>query len=104
MARVLSLINGIPRGVDETPIYDETIQIVASSPGAGQSLPITSGTPVTLPGGQTYNGQELQIFISGQYAEDVLDYVITSATQVTFNFNLNVGDLVRFRIDRLPPP
>lgn len=107
MARVLSLINGIPRGINEagtSPIYDETIEIVASSPGAGQSLPINSGTPITLPSSQEYDGQELQIFHNGNYLDDVIDYTLTSSTEITMTFDLIAGDKLRFRIDRIPEP
>jgi len=105
MAKFLRLVNGVGRSFNESassPIYDETIEIVASSPSSGQSLPITSGSPVTLPASQTYTGEELQIFLNGNYLEDVIDYTFTSSTQVTFTFDLEVGDKLRFRIDRIP--
>jgi hypothetical protein len=104
MARVLSLINGVARMIDESSsisIYDESLEVVASGAGDGEiNGPITAGTPVTLPASQTYTGEELQIFLNGNYLEDVIDYTFTSSTQVTFTMDLEVGDIVRFRIDR----
>ena len=106
MAKFLRLVSGIPRSFNEsstTPIYDESLEVVASGAGAGQiNGPITSGTAVTLPASQTYTGEELQLFLNGNYLEDVIDYTFTSSTQVTFTMNLEVGDQIRFRIDRLP--
>lgn len=105
MSKFLRLSGGVARQFAESgaaPIYDETILIVASSPSAGQSLPITAGTPITLPSSQTYEGIELQVFFNGNYVEDVIDYILLNSTQIQFNQDLVVGDRLRFRIDRLP--
>jgi hypothetical protein len=105
MGRFTRLVNGVLRSFDEAataPIYDETLTVVASSPQSGEILPTQSGTPMTLPSNQTYEGLELQIFLNGQYLLDIVDYLLTSQTQVTFTFDLEVGDKIRFRIDRLP--
>jgi len=104
MAKFLRLSNGIPRSFTESSsvsIYDETLIVVAAGAGAGQiNGPITAGTPVTLPASQTYVGDELQIFLNGDYLKDVIDYAFTSSTQVTFTFDITVRDQIRFRIDR----
>lgn len=108
MARVLELINGVPRMRDETggaiTIYDESITIVASSPGANELVgPIVTGTPVTLPSSKTYDSNELEVYINGQRIEDVFDYNLVGSpprTQVSFTFDLEIGDIIRFRIDR----
>lgn len=106
MAKFLRLVNGIQRSFEESSsvaIYDESLEVVPSGAGAGQiNGPINAGTAVTLPGGQTYDGEELMVYLNGNFLEDVIDYAFTSSTQVTFVFNLEVGDLVRFRIDRVP--
>lgn len=104
MAKFLRLSNGIPRSFNESSsvaIYDETLLVVASGAGAGEiNGPITAGTAVTLPASQTYTGDELQIFLNGDYLKDVIDYTFTSSTQVTFTIDLIVRDQIRFRIDR----
>lgn len=104
MAYKLALVNALPRMVAEAAsptIYDETLQVVASSPGAGQILgPITAGTPVTLPSGQTYTSNELEVYLGMDRLIPVYDYNFNSSTTVTFTFELLAGDLLRFRIDR----
>jgi hypothetical protein len=105
MGRFTRLVNGVLKSFDEAspaPIYDESLIVVESSPQSGQILPLDAGDPLTLPNSQTYEGLELQIFHNGQYLEDVADYILTSSTQITFTFDLEIGDKVRFRIDRLP--
>jgi hypothetical protein len=104
MSQKLALVMGIPRMVDESAsptIYDQTISVVASSPGAGEILgPISAGTPITLPLGKTYISDELEVYLSGERMKSVFDYNFNSATTVTFTFQLLAGDYVRFRIDR----
>lgn len=104
MAKFLRLNNGIPRSFNEagsTPIYDESLLVVASGAGAGEiDGPISAGTPITLPGGQTYTGVELEVYLNGDRIEDVIDYTFTSSTEVTFTFDVEVRDRIRFRIDR----
>lgn len=106
MGKFLQLSNGIAKSFDESgspAIYDETIEIVEFSPGANQLTgPISAGTGITLPNSQTYTGDELQVFLNGSRLDDVIDYNHTSSTQVEFLFNLEVGDLIRFYIDRGP--
>ena len=99
MATVVRIINGIPRIQTESSspvIYDEVFQILS---------PVSTGTPVTLPNGKTYVGDELKVKFRGQDLSDVYDYnwVGTgSKTQVVFTFDLQVGDYIGFRIDRAP--
>lgn len=85
-------------------VYDATLTLVASSPGAGQIIgPITAGTAVTLPGSQTYNSTELNIFLNGQKLDAVVDYAYVGSvprTQVTFVENMVVGDQLEFQIER----
>ena len=110
MANVLSLVNGIPRTiqVSETSpvIYDQTITVVESSPGANEILgPVTTGTDITLPNSQTYEGLELEVWLNGQRLEDSFDYNYIGSiprTDLEFTFDLVVGDEIRFRIDRTP--
>lgn len=104
MAKFLQLSNGIPRMVDESAsptIYDETLEVVSSGAGAGEiNGPISAGTPVTLPSSKTYVGDELECYIDGDRLTPVFDYTFNSSTTVTFTFELLVGDVIRFRIDR----
>ena len=104
MAKFLTLSNGIPRLQSESSsiiIYDETLEVVSSGAGAGQiNGPITAGTPVTLPSGQTYTGDELELYFSTDRLIPIYDYTFNSSTTVVFTFELKVGDLIRFRIDR----
>ena len=106
MARKLALVLGIPRMVDESAsptIYDQNLEVVASGAGAGQiNGPISAGTNVSLPSGQTYSGAELEIYLGLDRLRPVLDYSYASSTQVQFTFQLTAGDLLRFRIDRAP--
>lgn len=81
--------NGIP--YLETQ-YDESMTLVA---------PITAGTPITLPGGESFEGEELYIVLNGQSVEFNQDYIYVGAgptyTQISFLFDLIVGDILRFR-------
>ena len=94
MGKFLRLTNGVPRSFDEassTPIYDESIDVVSI---------ITTGTPVTLPSGGTYDSQELEVYFNGQVLDDVTDYNFVGSaprTQVAFTFQLEIGDKIRFR-------
>ena len=104
MAKKLALVLGVPRMVEESAspaIYDQTLKVVAASPGAGEILgPISAGTPVTLPSGQTYTSNELETYLSGNRLIPVFDYSFTSSTSVSFTFQLIVNDVIRFRVDR----
>ena len=104
MGKFLRLINGVPRSKDESnssAIYDESVVLVAASPGAGEMLgPISTGTPITLPLGESYVAEELEVYLNGQRSEDVIDFNFSSSTQVAFTFDLVVGDRIRWRKDR----
>ena len=107
MAKKLQLVNGIPRMIDEssTPaIYDETITIVESATGDNElDGPISTGIAITLPGSGTYEASELEIYLSGQRIDEIFDYNyigVGTRTQVSFTFDLEIDDKIRFRIDR----
>lgn len=104
MAKFLRLSGGIPRSFDESgspAIYDETIAIVASGAVSPDlNGPVTAGTSITLPNGQTYTGDELQVYLNGLRLDDILDYNHTSSTQIQMTFSLEVNDKLRFYIDR----
>lgn len=107
MGQFLRMVNGVPRSFFESstlPIYDQSLAVVASGATAGQvNGPITSGTAVTLPASGTYTSAELQVQLNGQQLEPVLDYNYVGSgtrTQVSFTFQLVVGDVIVFRVDR----
>lgn len=104
MAKFTRIVNGVLRSFDESgspTIYDRTISIVASGAVSPDlNGPVTSGTNITLPSGQTYTGEELQVYLNGLRLDDVLDYNTTSSTQIQMTFNLEAGDKLRFYIDR----
>ena len=106
MGKFLRLTNGIPKSFDESgspTIYDKTINIVSGSPtGNDLTGPVSAGTSITLPNGQTYTGDELQVWLNGLRLDDILDYSHTSSTQIQMTFSLEVGDVLRFYIDRGP--
>ena len=109
MAKKLTLVNGIPRMVDESAspaIYDEYIDIVISGASGDNQLngPISAGVGVSLPDSGTYESHELEVYLSGQRLEDIIDYAYVgpsgTRTDVAFTFDLEVGDRIRFRVDR----
>lgn len=110
MANFLRLSNGLPRSFPESSsltIYDQSLAVVASGATSGQiNGPVITGTSITLPGGQTYTGAELQIYLNGDRVEVVFDYTYVGSgsgkTQVQFTFDLMVLDRIDFRIDRAP--
>jgi len=109
MGNFLRLTSGVPRSFAESSsvtIYDQSLTLVASSPGANEIIgPITTGTSVTLPGSQTYTAAELQIYLNGDRLEPLFDYTYVGSpprTQVQFTFQLEIGDRLDFRIDRSP--
>lgn len=97
MGRVLRIINGVARSVDESgsvTIYDEVYSVVST---------ISTGTPLTLPASQTYTEDELEVYFDTERLIPVQDYNYVGSplrTQVSFTFDLLVGDKIRFRIDR----
>lgn len=108
MAKVLSLVNGIPRMVDESgspAIYDVNILVVSGTPADQYELqgPIDTGTPITLPESKTYLGEELEVYLNDIREDELIHYNQVGSgtkTQISFLFDLIVGDRIRFRIDR----
>lgn len=109
MGRFLRLTNGIPRGAEEAggagvTIYDSELLVVGANPQTGEILgPITTGTPITLPNSKTYTSEELEVYLNGQRLNDIIDYNYEGTaprTQISFTFEIIVGDRIRFRIDR----
>ena len=94
MAKFTRLVAGVLRSFDESSsltIFDDQVLIAS---------PVTTGTPVTLPGGQSYSGEQLEVYLNGQRLKLTDDYNSVNSTQVSFTFDLLVGDKVRYRIDR----
>ena len=104
MAKKLALVAGIPRMTEESAspaIYDQTLTVVASGAGANEvNGPITAGIPVTLPASKAYDSLELEVYLAGDRLKPIFDYNYDSSTTVSFTFQLLVGDVIRFRIDR----
>lgn len=99
MAKELKIVNGLIRSVDLPGIYDKELEVVASSPGAGQILPVAAGGNVTLPDSGNFVGDELRVDWNGQMINDVVDYIpqgVAPHTQVQFTFDLEAGDRIRF--------
>lgn len=109
MANFLRLVSGQAKSFAETnsiTIYDQPLTVVASGAGANQiNGPVNAGVSVTLPSGQTYTSSDLNVFLNGDRLQPVFDYTYVGSplrTQVQFTFQLVVGDVVEFRIDRAP--
>lgn len=105
----LVLINGVGRMTAITTsslpaIYDESITVVDSGAVGNQiNGPVTTGTSITLPSGQTYNSTELQVYLNGDRLESVFDYTYVGSiprTQIQFTFDLEVYDRIDFVIER----
>lgn len=96
MATALKLVNGIPRmrNVDAGNVYDETILV-----GVGG---ITTGVDITLPASGDFEGDELEIYLNGDFMEPGIDYNYVGGgptfTQIEMTFDLVEGDRLRFRI------
>ena len=107
MSKVIRIINGMTRQVDDTaapPIYDESLLVVSDNPEAGEIVgPIATGTPISLPDDRTYSSDELEIYVNGQRVEPIFDYNYVGSiprTQISFTFDIELKDIIRFRIDR----
>lgn len=99
MGKFLRLANGVMRSFDESSsptIYDQNVTVGGSG--------LTTGQPITLPSSQTYDSQELEVYLNNVRLTPVLDYNYVGAsaprTQVSFTFDLLANEVVRFRIDR----
>lgn len=99
MSNFLRISNGYARLLSENSItiYDESV-ILASN--------VTSGSNYTLPNSGSYTGEELEIMLDGQVLDSGSDYSFVGAgptrTQVSFTFDLIIGDNLRFRKIRGP--
>lgn len=95
--KFIRVVNGIPRMQVAVPnIVNQQVTL-----GAG----VTAGVPYTLPGGMTYNSDELEITLNGQRLQLTEDYTYVGSparTQVQFTFDLVIGDKLAFRTDRIP--
>jgi hypothetical protein len=103
MARRLALVNGIPKMIDEVTPYEEYIDIVASGATGNQLVgPISAGTFITLPASKIISsgGGELNVYVNGSKMTAIEDYDVESTTQVSFTFELIVGDRIQFDIER----
>jgi hypothetical protein len=96
----------IDREVTDTPsIYDQSVNVVQDGAGVGQvnKANAQSGDAITLPSSKTYDDTELEVWVNGMRMQDIFDYNyvgVSPRTQIAFTFNLQVGDTIRFRIDR----
>ena len=75
-------------------IYDEVIAV-----GSGG---ITTGTSISLPSAGTYSGDDLEVYLNGEFMEKDLDWNEVGSvprTDIQMTFDLVEGDRLRFRID-----
>lgn len=100
MSNFLRISNGYARLLAEagnTTIYDESVTLASN---------VTSGSNYTLPNSGSYQGEELEIMLDGQVLDSGADYSFVGAgptrTQVSFTFDLIIGDNLRFRKIRGP--
>lgn len=109
-------VNGILTALDQ-PVYDETIEIVISGATGNQlNGPVPSGTTITIPTNSRLTGSPqqfyvvgkgtLQVFVNGQYLA-VFGYAngwsevgapLSNSDEIVINQQLEVGDLITFRI------
>ena len=77
-----------------TAVYREEIAVVDDAPQNAQELtgPISSGTAITLPLAQVYQGDELQVKLNGLDMVPLRDYNCVGAgpdrTQISMTFTL----------------
>jgi hypothetical protein len=104
MAIYVKMIDGLPRSYnDGASSYYQLLTVVAGTPGANQIAVenTMAGTAITLPASQTYSGPELKVTLNDSLIEvgKSYNYVGSGArTQITFLFDLEVGDVIGFRI------
>lgn len=106
MANFLQGING---RIKAAPVAgganpeETTLTVVSSGAGANEiNGPVTTGVLVTIPDSVTYENTDLQVFLNGQQLDIVDDYNYAGSgtrTQVSFTFDLEVGDEISFRVD-----
>lgn len=91
MASALKLVNGIPRMIEITHLYDSTYVATGSE---------TAGTSITLPSSETYTSTELLVILNDVILELTTDYTYVGSaprTQIQLTFDLVSGDRLRFR-------
>jgi hypothetical protein len=96
MSNYLRLINGIPTTQGLSLNLYEDDYVIAS--------PLSSGTPITLPGGQTYTDSELKVFVDGKRQYPTYDYNYEGSaprTQISFTYNQAANTVVLFEITSL---
>lgn len=116
-----SSINAIIAVLNQ-PSYDESIEIVASSPGSNQLIgPVSSGTIITIPlnsrlGGSpqqnyTVGKGALEVFLNGQYLElgatngwSEVGSPATDSFQIQIQQQLEAKDTLTFRLDATGGP
>lgn len=106
----LTLVNGVGRmqaAPGTTTIYDQRLTVVTGTAANTNQVtgPITSGVSITLPASGTYVGSELQIYLNGQEMESVADFNTVGTgtkTQISFTFQILVGDKIDFKTYRGP--
>jgi hypothetical protein len=104
MAIYVKMINGLPRSYnDGSSSYYQLLTVVAGAPGANQIAveDVEAGDAVTLPASKTYSGPELKITLNNNLLEVTKDYNYVGSgarTQISFLFNLEVDDVIGFRI------
>lgn len=86
-------------------IYDESILVKSSGATGDNEIngPVSAGTSISLPGSQTYNSTELNVYLNGNRLETVFDYVYVGdapRTQIQFTFDLEPEDRIDLEIDR----
>lgn len=101
MANYLSIINGVARSSvlpGTTLIYDQTV-----------SGPVTSGTPIMLPGAGSYtlntnSVPNLNVYLNGQKLIYPGDWTTSGTgpiyTDILVNADLDTGDVLDLRIER----
>lgn len=114
-------VNGILTTLDQ-PSYDEVITIVASGATGNQlNGPVVTGTTITIPVNSRLIGSPQQFYIVGKGALELYvngQYInrsfgngwtevgasLSSSDQIIINQQLEVGDLITFRLDATGGP
>jgi hypothetical protein len=98
LIRTVQIVNGMPRivtiDVGGTSIYDELVTITDDV--------VLSGTAITLPKGQTYQSNKLEISLNEIVLTPGDEYVYVGdslfKSQICFTFDLSRDDLIRFKL------
>jgi hypothetical protein len=80
-------------------IYDRSLYVVETPVNPEEIGSVLAGTPISLPLGKTYVGDELQVYLSGQFVEEGIDYLSISSSEIEFLYDISPTDIIRFRID-----